>query len=106
MALTVMRMQRPLGLALALLGLTLVVGMAGIIYGAVREARLAPGREPTLARQYRARIAGLVTLVLLLLAVWGGDKWWNVEAAAYSADIFRPLTLRPVPSRQHARPAH
>ncbi len=95
MALTVMRMQRPLGLILALLGLTLVVGMAGIIYGAVREARLAPGREPTLARQYRARLAGIAALVLLLLAVWGGDKWWNIEAAAYSADIFHPLVLHP-----------
>ena len=95
MALTVMRMQRPLGLLLAFLGLTLVVGMAGIIYGAVREARLAPGREPTLARQYRARLAGIAALVLLLLGVWGGDKWWNVEAASYSADIFHPLTLHP-----------
>ena len=95
MALTVMRMQRPLGLILAFLGLILVFGMAGIIYGAVREARLAPGRQPTLARQYRARIAGVATLVLLLLAVWGGDKWWNVEAASYASDVYRPLQLHP-----------
>ena len=96
MALTVQRMQRPLGLILAFLGLVLVLGMAGIIYGAVREARLAPGREPTPARQYRATIAGVATLLLLLLAVMLGDKWWNVEAADYSANIFRPLALHPM----------
>lgn len=95
MALTVQRMQRPLGFILGALGLVLVVGMAGIIYGAVRESRLAPGRLPSPARQYRATIAGAGALVLLGLAVWGGDKWWNVEAADYSADLFRPLTMHP-----------
>lgn len=95
MALSVQRMQRPLGLLLAALGLLLVLGMAGIVYGAVREARLAPGRVPTPARQYRARLAGVTSLVLLALAVWAGDRWWNVEAAAYSADVFRPLTMQP-----------
>jgi hypothetical protein len=29
------------------------------------------------------------------LAVWAGNKWWNVEAAGHSADLFRPLTLHP-----------
>ncbi len=95
MALSVQRMQRPLGLILGFLGLVLVLGMAGIIYGAVREARLTPGREPTPARRYRASIAGAVTLVLLLGAVFLGDKWWNVEAADYAANVFRPLALHP-----------
>ncbi len=93
MALGIQRMQRPLGLVLAFLGLVLVIGLAGIIYGAVREARLIPGRAPTPARQYRATLASAVTLVLLLAAVYLGDKWWNVEAADYSANIFRPLSL-------------
>ncbi len=96
MALTVQRMQRPLGLVLAALGLVLVVGMAGIIYGAVRESRLRPGRIPSPGRQYRATLAGGVTLLLLMLAVWAGDRWWNVEAADYSADLFHSLVLHPV----------
>ncbi len=95
MALTVMRMQRPLGAVLGALGLLLVVGMAGIIYGAVREARLPPGEQPGPDRRRRAAVAGGVTLTLLALAVWGGDKWWNVEAADYGADLYRPLLLRP-----------
>ena len=94
-ALTVLRMQRPMGAALGALGLLLVIGMSGIIYGAVREARLPPGAVPDRGRQRRAAIAGGFTLLLLALAVWGGDKWWNVEAADYSADIFKPLVLHP-----------
>ena len=94
-ALTVMKMQRPMGAVLGALGLLLVLGMAGIIYGAVQEARLAPGENPTPDRRRRAAVAGGFTLALLLLAVWGGDKWWNVEAADYSADIYQPLALHP-----------
>lgn len=95
MALSVMRMQRPLGAILGGLGLVLAVGMAGIIYGAVREARLAPGLRPTAERRRRATVAGAVALAVIALAAWGGNRWWNVEAAAYSAGVFRPLTLHP-----------
>lgn len=95
MALSVLRMQRPIGAVLGALGLLLVLGMAGIVYGAVREARLRPGELPTADRRRRATIAGGFTLALLALAVWAGNKWWNVEAAAYSADLYRPLTLHP-----------
>jgi hypothetical protein len=30
------------------------------------------------------------------LLVWGGAKWWNVEAASYSLDVYRPLEVDPV----------
>ena len=30
------------------------------------------------------------------LLVWGGAKWWNVEAASYSLDVYRPLRVDPV----------
>ena len=96
MALSVLKMQRSMGLVLAALGLLLVFGMAGIFYGAVREARLAPGQTPSADRTRRAAIAGGLTLAVLALMVWGGDKWWNVEAADYSADLYQPLALHPV----------
>ncbi len=95
-ALSVLKMQRPMGFALAALGLILVFGMAGIFYGAVREARLAPGVAPDAHRTRRATLAAGLTLAVLALMVWGGDKWWNVEAADYSADLFHPLALHPV----------
>ena len=69
--------------------------MAGIIYGAVREARLPPGESPTADRRRRAAIAGGFTLALLLLAAWGGNQWWNVEAADYAADVYHPLAMHP-----------
>ena len=33
---------------------------------------------------------------LAALMIYGGYRWWNVEAAAYAADIFHPLRLTPV----------
>ncbi len=94
-ALSVLRMQRPMGVILGALGLILVLGMAGIIYGAVRESRLPPGAAPSPDRTRRAVIAGGITLAILAFFVWAGDKWWNVEAADYSADIYHPLALHP-----------
>ena len=40
-------------------------------------------------------IAGLATLAITSLIVYGGYKWWNGEAAAYAADIYHPLSLNP-----------
>ena len=35
-------------------------------------------------------------LVFMALCVYGGAKWWNVEAAAYDQNIFRPLRMTPL----------
>ena len=96
MPLSILPMQRSMGIALGVLGLILVLGMAGIVAAAVREARLKPGVQITPARRRRALMASIVTLVVLGLAVYGGGKWWNIEAAGYAADIYRSLSLRPV----------
>ncbi len=37
-----------------------------------------------------------MTLVVVGLMVYAGDKWWKVEAAGYAADIYRPLDLQPM----------
>src|SRR5437763_2827977 len=78
---------------LAVLGRVLVLGMAGIVAAAVREARLEAGQQPSPLRRRHAMLAGAATLVLLVAAVWLGNKWWNVEAASYAADIYRPSEL-------------
>ena len=95
MPLSILPMQRSMGIVLGVLGLILVLGMAGIVAAAVREARLQPGVQVTPTRRRRALIASLITLAVMGLAVYGGAKWWNVEAAGYAADIYRPLSLRP-----------
>ena len=100
MPLYILPMQRPLGIALALLGILLVVGIVGIVAAAVGQSRLDPGLDvglqPDPPARRRALIAGAVTLAVTILLVYGGYKWWNVEATAYAADIYHPLSLSPV----------
>lgn len=96
MALSTLKMQRGLGTVLGLLGLFLVVSMAGIVAAAVRDARLAPGATASASRRRRAVFATVGSLVFMGLAIWGGAKWWNVEAANYSTEIYRPLMMTPM----------
>ncbi len=95
-ALSTLKMQRGLGITLGLLGLFLVVSMAGIVAAAVRDARLEPGAIPSPSRRRRALLATVASLVFMALLLWGGAKWWNVEAASYSLDVYHPLKVDPV----------
>ncbi len=93
MQLSVMRMNRPLGLILGALGLLLAVGIAGIVAAAARESRLSPGVAPNGDRHRRALLVGGATFAIVAFLIWAGGKWWNVEAADYSANIYQPLSL-------------
>ena len=95
-ALSTLKMQRGLGAVLGILGLFLVVSMAGIVAAAVRDARLEPGAVPTPERRRRAVVATASSLVFMCLLVWGGATWWNAEAAGYSLDVYHPLNVDPV----------
>lgn len=92
-ALQTLRMDRSMGLLLGGLGILLVGGIAAIVAAAARESRLAPGTTPAGTQNRRAWIAGVATLTLVLVAVWLGGKWWNVEAADYAGNIYQPLAL-------------
>jgi hypothetical protein len=85
---TTLKMQRELGIPLALLGIFLILSMAGVVAAAVRESRLAPGETPSPTLRRRSRMAWAAALVLLCLAAWGGARWWNIDAADYAADIY------------------
>jgi hypothetical protein len=95
-ALSTLKMQRGLGFTLGILGLFLVVSMAGIVAAAVRDARLEPEAIPSPSRRRRALLATVASLVFMALLLWGGAKWWNVEAASYSLDVYHPLKVDPV----------
>jgi hypothetical protein len=88
-----LKMQRGMGLALATLGLFLVLSMVGLIGAAFREGMLAPGAKPSTSLRRRGLIASAVGLVVMAAAVYLGGLWWDVEAASYARNIYtRPLT--------------
>ena len=89
-----LKMQPLLGTGLALLGLFLIVGMVGIVGGAVRDAQLAPGVPAPPARRKRAYSAMAAASAVLLLLVWLGGRWWNADAAGYSSNVYKPLAMR------------
>ncbi len=87
---TTLHMEKSLGIVLALLGVFLVVTMAGTIAASVREARLAPGVETPATLRRRSPVVFGTALVVMVALVWLGGKWWNVEAADYAGNIFTP----------------
>ncbi len=89
----VLKMQRPMGLMLAALGLVLAIGVAVIVAAAVREARLRPGLKPDERRRKRALLASIAALAIVAFAIYWGNKWWNVEAAEYADELYQPLDL-------------
>ena len=86
-------MNRGLQWTLGVLGIMLIVLLAGVVGAAMREARLAPGLEPTPTLRRRGLVAAGAALLVLVGAVVLGNRWWNVEAASYGDNIFKPAPV-------------
>ncbi len=86
-------MTRGMSVLLGVLGVLLVTGLLTIVGAAVREGSLPAGDAPSTARRRTARIAIASTASLLALALFGGSKWWDAEAAAYSRSILKPFRI-------------
>ncbi len=94
LASTTKTMQGSLGAMLAVgLGLVLAVGAISIVGASVREGQLEPGIAPDAVRVRRARRVMAVTAIIVLIAVWAGNRWWNSEAGNYDRYIFKPLQM-------------
>jgi hypothetical protein len=89
------RLGMPLALAVTLggLGLFLLIGALTIVGAAVREAVLPPGAIPDAARVRRAWIARAIALPVLVLAVFGGSRWWDAEDTTYLTNMYEPLEI-------------
>jgi hypothetical protein len=85
--------QRPLAIALLGLGAFLFIGALTIVGAAVRESVLPPGAEPDAARRRRSWWVRAAAVWILVLAVWGGKKWWDAEDASYRGSLYRPLSI-------------
>ena len=93
LASTTKTMQGSLGVMLAVLGLILGVGAISIVGASVREGQLEPGVSPDPARVRRSRWVMAATAAIVIVAVWGGNRWWNSEAGNYDRYIFKPLQM-------------
>jgi hypothetical protein len=100
-ALLTKRMRFGLGSLLSVLGLFLVASLVAMVGASVREARLEPGDAPVPARVRAGRLAMLIALMLVLAAVWFGNRWWNSEARSYGEDVYKPLQMGASLSNSH-----
>ena len=94
-AVATQRLGMPVSLAVVLggLGLFLLIGALTIVGAAVREAVLPPGVVPDRERVRRAWIARAVALPVLVLALFGGSRWWDAEDSAYLTNMYEPLRI-------------
>ncbi len=74
-------MEKPLGALLFGLMLLLVIALVSIAAAAAREGTLPAGGAPTASNRRRAWIATGVGSVILVVALFYGNKWWNASAA-------------------------
>jgi hypothetical protein len=91
---TVRGMQWPLGVALSIIGLFLVGGLAAICGATVREAKLATGAVPNPANARKGRLAMLVSFAIIAGVLTAGKLWWDREVQIYQGRIYKPINMR------------
>jgi hypothetical protein len=89
-----LKLDVPMGIGLAVMGLFLFAGLVTIVGAAFRESQLVPGEAATAATRKRARNAMALTAVIVTVMLVGGWRWWNSEDATYQRSIYRPLASR------------
>jgi hypothetical protein len=92
---TTLAMTSALKAILAVFLLLLCGGFVAIASAIVRESRLADGEAPGPAAVRRGRIAGAVAVVLAVVVVLLGNRWWSAEASAYGRYVYKPLQAAP-----------
>jgi hypothetical protein len=86
-------MQTTLGLGLLALLLVLAAGAVSISGAGARDAELDRGVTPSARERRRGVRAMIVAGVLVVVALGGGNAWWNAEASDYARIVYKPLGL-------------
>jgi hypothetical protein len=86
-----LRLEKPMGIGLALMGVFLFAGLLTIVGAAVREGSLGPDETPTPRTRRRARNAMALTSAIVVLLLAGGWRWWNIEDRNYARSMYKPL---------------
>ncbi len=79
-----------LRILLVILGTLLVAGIITAVHAAAGESQLAPGEAMTSERRWKARKAVLITVPILAFVIFGGARWWDSEASAYTRTLYKP----------------
>jgi len=87
------KMQTALGVGLLALLLLLAWGAISIAGSGARDASLEPGVEPSPEARRRGLRAKGVAAVVVVVALVGGNAWWNAEASDYARYVYKPLGL-------------
>ena len=87
------KMQAPIGILLARLGLLLLVGAVSIVGAGVREGQLEPGAAPDPARVRALAVRNGGHRGLRAGDGGSGRTWWKSEAGDYDKHIFKPLQM-------------
>jgi hypothetical protein len=86
-----MRMSKPFGVLLIVLGALLIAGLAAIAAALVRQAGVEPGVEMASNSGWKAGLCAVAACAVLLLF---GNHLWRQEIARYSTNIYRPLGMQ------------
>jgi hypothetical protein len=86
-------MQTLLGMGLLALLCILAFGAISIAGAGARDASLPPGDAPSPDSRRRGRRARVITAVVVVVALVGGNAWWNAEANDYARYVYKPLSL-------------
>lgn len=85
-------MESSLGWTLAGLGLFLVILMVTIISLSNSDSLVKPGEDANKKTITRRWVGASIGFVLLVLAVYGGNNWWNSWANSYQRYMYKPFT--------------
>ena len=85
-------MESSLGWTLAGLGIFLVFLMVTIISLSTSDSMVKPGEPATKKVRTKRWVGASIGLVILVLAVWGGNNWWNSWANNYERFMYKPFT--------------
>lgn len=76
----------------SVLGVVLIGGLLGIARAALKEGTLVPGAALDAGANRRAWIGTGLAIVVVLIAVVGGNAWWAMEDEAHRTRVlYRPL---------------
>jgi hypothetical protein len=81
----------PFAAMLIAFGVLLVAGLIAIVRAAASDSLVEPGQEPDQVARRRGSLGAIIAVPVLLVAVFGGARWWKAEDSSYVRTIYRPL---------------